>query len=164
MQIRNLLGQLKAITRVGSGDLLGGGVWLILSAWRKSARREMSDRQLGLIKSNAFDVLCIKPLRWLWRRRDYCKHPIQLLFHLYLLAKYGFKVCLYWFLLFVCLVRFGAHKCVSIYIECELAASRLTKKAEPPPTRGVNRDSGTDSANGGWLRRLVRPHGHFLKP
>jgi hypothetical protein len=33
----------------------------------------------------------------------------------------------------------------------------LTKKAEPPPTRDVNRDSGTDSANGGWLRRLVRP-------
>jgi hypothetical protein len=32
----------------------------------------------------------------------------------------------------------------------------LTKKAEPPPTRGVNRDSGTDRANGGWLRRLVR--------
>ena len=31
---------------------------------------------------------------------------------------------------------------------------RLTKKAEPPPTRDVNRDSGTDSANGGWLRRL----------
>jgi hypothetical protein len=24
-----------------------------------------------------------------------------------------------------------------------------TKKAEPPPTRGVNRDSGTASANGG---------------
>jgi hypothetical protein len=36
---------------------------------------------------------------------------------------------------------------------------RLTKKAEPPPTCGVNRDSGTDSANGGWLRRLVRHHG-----
>jgi hypothetical protein len=34
--------------------------------------------------------------------------------------------------------------------------SRLTKKAEPPPTRDVNRDSGTESANGGWLRRLVR--------
>src|ERR1035441_8648292 len=33
----------------------------------------------------------------------------------------------------------------------------LTKKAEPPPTRDVNRDSGTASANGGWLRRLVRP-------
>jgi len=33
---------------------------------------------------------------------------------------------------------------------------RLTKKAEPPPTNGVNRDSGTASANGGWLRRLVR--------
>src|ERR1017187_405896 len=33
----------------------------------------------------------------------------------------------------------------------------LTKKAEPPPTRDVNRDSGTDSANGGWLQRLVRP-------
>jgi hypothetical protein len=32
----------------------------------------------------------------------------------------------------------------------------LTKKAEPPPTRDVNRDSGTDRANGGWLRRLVR--------
>jgi hypothetical protein len=36
----------------------------------------------------------------------------------------------------------------------------LTKKAEPPPTRGVNRDSGTDSANGGWLRRLVRQTVH----
>jgi hypothetical protein len=36
-------------------------------------------------------------------------------------------------------------------------SSGLTKKAEPPPTRDVNRDSGTDSANGGWLRRLVRP-------
>ena len=35
---------------------------------------------------------------------------------------------------------------------------RLTKKAEPPPTRGVNRDSGMASANGGWLRRLVRHH------
>jgi hypothetical protein len=34
--------------------------------------------------------------------------------------------------------------------------SRLTKKAEPPPTYDVNRDSGTASANGGWLRRLVR--------
>ena len=33
----------------------------------------------------------------------------------------------------------------------------LTKKAEPPPTRDVNRDSGTASANGGWLRRLVEP-------
>jgi hypothetical protein len=32
----------------------------------------------------------------------------------------------------------------------------LTKKAEPPPTRDVSRDSGTASANGGWLRRLVR--------
>ena len=40
--------------------------------------------------------------------------------------------------------------------------SGLTKKAEPPPTRDVNRDSGTDSANGGWLRRLVRPHGHKI--
>ena len=37
-----------------------------------------------------------------------------------------------------------------------VARSRLTKKAEPPPTRDVNRDSGTASANGGWLRRLVR--------
>ena len=36
------------------------------------------------------------------------------------------------------------------------ARSGLTKKAEPPPTRDVNRDSGTASANGGWLRRLVR--------
>jgi hypothetical protein len=32
----------------------------------------------------------------------------------------------------------------------------LTKKAEPPLTRSVGRDSGTDNANGGWLRRLVR--------
>ena len=41
-----------------------------------------------------------------------------------------------------------------IFVRCSCG---LTKKAEPPPTRGVNRDSGTDSANGGWLRRLVRP-------
>jgi hypothetical protein len=33
----------------------------------------------------------------------------------------------------------------------------LTKKAEPPPTRSVDRDSGTASAIGGWLQRLVRP-------
>ena len=39
----------------------------------------------------------------------------------------------------------------------EFFSKMLTKKAEPPPTRDVNRDSGTDSANGGWLRRLVRP-------
>jgi hypothetical protein len=39
-----------------------------------------------------------------------------------------------------------------------MARIRLTKKAEPPPTHDVNRDSGTDSANGGWLRRLVRHH------
>src|SRR5271166_2870200 len=38
-------------------------------------------------------------------------------------------------------------------------AVSLTKKAEPPPTCDVNRDSGTASANGGWLRRLVR-HRH----
>src|ERR1035437_6548789 len=37
----------------------------------------------------------------------------------------------------------------------------LTKKAEPPPTRDVNRDSGTASANGGWLRRLVRRMAHI---
>ena len=36
-------------------------------------------------------------------------------------------------------------------------SSGLTKKAEPPPTRDVNRDGGTANANGGWLRRLVRP-------
>jgi hypothetical protein len=35
--------------------------------------------------------------------------------------------------------------------------SGLTKKAEPPLTRSVDRDSGTDRAIGGWLRRLVRP-------
>ena len=40
---------------------------------------------------------------------------------------------------------------------CSISKLRLTKKAEPPPTRDVNRDSGTASANGGWLRRLVRP-------
>jgi hypothetical protein len=41
--------------------------------------------------------------------------------------------------------------------------SGLTKKAEPPPTRDVNRDSGTDSANGSWLRRLVRHRGFHLE-
>jgi len=40
--------------------------------------------------------------------------------------------------------------------------SHLTKKAEPPPTRDVNRNSGTDSANGGWLRRLVSCHGSSI--
>ena len=45
-----------------------------------------------------------------------------------------------------------------VFIKC--ASSSLTKKAEPPPTRDVNRDSGTASANGGWLRRLVRRR-HF---
>jgi hypothetical protein len=44
-----------------------------------------------------------------------------------------------------------------IVMVCECG---LTKKAEPPPTRDVDRDSGTDRANGGWLRRLVRPKGH----
>src|ERR1017187_4186356 len=52
-------------------------------------------------------------------------------------------------------------------ISCVLNAVvliRLTKKAEPPPTCDVNRDSGTESANGGWLRRLVRRHSlHILK-
>jgi hypothetical protein len=38
-------------------------------------------------------------------------------------------------------------------------ARGLTKKAEPPPTRDVNRDSGTDRAIGGWLQRVVRRHG-----
>jgi hypothetical protein len=42
---------------------------------------------------------------------------------------------------------------LNVVMWCE---RRLTKKAEPPPTHGVNRDSGTDSVNGGWLRRLVR--------
>ena len=34
--------------------------------------------------------------------------------------------------------------------------SCLTKKAEPPPIRGVNR------ANGGWLRLLVRHHDYTV--
>jgi hypothetical protein len=43
----------------------------------------------------------------------------------------------------------------------KVTLSSLTKKAEPPPTNGVNRDSGTASANGGWLRRLVRLLAHL---
>src|ERR1019366_7912510 len=39
-------------------------------------------------------------------------------------------------------------------------AGALTTKAEPRRIRGAARDSGTASANGGWLRRLVStPHG-----
>jgi hypothetical protein len=38
----------------------------------------------------------------------------------------------------------------------------LKQKAEPPPTRDVNRDGGSASANGGWLRRLVRQLGLVL--
>ena len=37
---------------------------------------------------------------------------------------------------------------------------RLTKKAEPPPTRGVDCNR---SGNGGWLRRLVRRIGHISR-
>ena len=49
-------------------------------------------------------------------------------------------------------------------VKIKKSVSGLTKKAEPPPTRGVNRDSGTDSANGGWLQRLVRrQHRHNSK-
>ena len=44
----------------------------------------------------------------------------------------------------------------SVVSDVMVVLSGLTKKAEPPPTRDVNRDSGTDRANGGWLRRLVR--------
>ena len=52
----------------------------------------------------------------------------------------------------------AAENCVN-HATCSLRLhSRLTKKAEPPPTRDVNRDSGTASANGGWLRRIVRPN------
>jgi hypothetical protein len=52
----------------------------------------------------------------------------------------------------------AAGKAAKITLIKILKTSRgLTKKAEPPPTCDVNRDSGTDSANGGWLRRLVRP-------
>src|SRR5471032_3165079 len=36
----------------------------------------------------------------------------------------------------------------------------LTKKAEPPPTRGVDCNR---SGNGGWLRRLVRRHHRNLQ-
>jgi hypothetical protein len=32
-------------------------------------------------------------------------------------------------------------------------------KAEPRPTKDVNREGGTATANGRWFRRLVRPHG-----
>jgi hypothetical protein len=55
----------------------------------------------------------------------------------------------------------GIVLCVLCVLKNQTRPSRLTKKAEPPPTCGVNRDSGTASANGGWLRRLVRPkHRH----
>jgi hypothetical protein len=37
-------------------------------------------------------------------------------------------------------------------LDCGKVDNALTEKAEPPPTRGVNRGTGTDSANGGWLR------------
>jgi hypothetical protein len=36
------------------------------------------------------------------------------------------------------------------------------KKAEPPPTRDVNRDSGTASANGGWVRCWELHSGQFM--
>ena len=51
---------------------------------------------------------------------------------------------------------FRLRKSKSEYLHSMPDVCHLTKKAEPPPTRDVNRDSGTDSANGGWLWRLVR--------
>ena len=36
-------------------------------------------------------------------------------------------------------------------LKIHIMAKWPNEKAEPPPTRGVNRDSGTDSANGGWV-------------
>ena len=54
------------------------------------------------------------------------------------------------------------HNLILYYRNNDDDDSRLTKKAEPPPTRDVNRDSGTASANGGWLRRLVRPQGNHI--
>jgi hypothetical protein len=51
------------------------------------------------------------------------------------------------------------HKCqTTILMIMATTHMRLTKKAEPPQARDVNRDSGTANANGGWLRRLS---GHF---
>jgi hypothetical protein len=50
----------------------------------------------------------------------------------------------------------------SVHVLIMRMAGGLTKKAEPPPTRDVNRDSGTESANGGWLRRLVRQRTHNI--
>jgi hypothetical protein len=37
-----------------------------------------------------------------------------------------------------------------------------TTKAEPQPSCEIDRESGTDSANGGWLRRLVTSHGKLV--
>jgi len=49
---------------------------------------------------------------------------------------------------------------VNIFIWfCFLLVGGLTTQAEPPPTRDANRECGTDSTNGGWLRRLVRRWG-----
>ena len=44
-----------------------------------------------------------------------------------------------------------ANASVKSHVNVFMVRSRLTTKAEPPPTRGVNRDSGTASANGGWV-------------
>jgi len=43
-----------------------------------------------------------------------------------------------------------------------MTVSRLTKKNEPPPTRDLNRDTGTASADSGRRRRLVRLRRHDL--
>ena len=61
------------------------------------------------------------------------------------------RVVFSWFLFLFGLCFCATNKCC------------LTKKAEPPPTRDVNRDSGTAMTNGGWLRRLVRRLGFKLQ-
>jgi hypothetical protein len=41
--------------------------------------------------------------------------------------------------------------------------SNVESFSEPPPTRDVNRDSGTASANGGWFRREAVRNSFELK-
>ncbi len=73
--------------------------------------------------------------RWLWHGFQYLKNPVQFFINLYFFAKYSFKVCLYWTLLFVAWCRFGFHKCVSIYVECESIIQSAGKTDTQNPIR-----------------------------
>jgi len=79
--------------------------------------------------------------RWFLLWFKYLKNPVELFTIFLVILDAVRKKCCYWFLLFVCLLRFGFHRTVAIYVECELCAldEQLDSKY-PTPSIGENDD------------------------